>query len=1146
MGDAAKTITRRASGRGSPVPAILHLVEDHPGFAQLEEALLADGKGTADICGLSGSANAFLLAAWFLKHRKPMLVFTSSGDAASRWRDDLSSILGENEVCRFPTWEISPYEFRRPAAELIGQRLDCLHRLQQGKPVVVVTHLRAAVEQTLPPAEFDRNHLSLSVERDIPVDDVLTRLVDLGYERASLVEEASSFAHRGGIIDVFTYAMDNPVRIEFFGDTVDSIRSFSVSSQRSIHHLKECVVLPAREVLADRAGLVARLNNVQANGALQERVGGDPDYPGLEWLAEPLGYERSTIVDYLPDDTVVWIGEPTMYELKREEIANKFAGFHRRTAQAYEPVPAPDRCGEICDQLLEQVRRHPLIRQHDFRRKGLIDFETGPAPAFASQVKKLVAFLRDREEASRSVWILCDTEPHRKRLSEILEAEGGVPVTTHLSSPGVHEGFSIGDGDTLLTDHQIFERHFKQYRRRRFKEGIALSSYNQLSKGDYVVHVDHGIGRFRGLQRITVGHQERDCLLILYHGDDKLFVPIEEFNRVQKFSGKEGSPKLSRLGGTAWEKAKRKTKRALMDMAAELVRLYAERKSRSGFSFSEDNEWQKQLEASFAYEETPDQLKAINEVKQDLQSSAPADRLICGDVGYGKTEVAIRAAFKAITDGKQVAVLVPTTILAEQHLNTFRERLADFPIKIEMLSRFRTARQQKEIITELSAGRIDIVIGTHRLLSKDVDFGSLGLLVVDEEQHFGVAHKEKIRRLKTLVDTITLTATPIPRTLQMSLLGARDMSLIATSPRNRLPIHTEIREFSPEVIVEAARQELQRGGQIFFVHNRVRSIGAMASFLQRVLPEMRLGIAHGQMKERELERIMVDFLNKKFDCLLSTAIIESGLDIPSVNTIIINRADRFGLSQLYQLRGRVGRSHRRAYAYLLTPPFSALTPVARKRLKALAEHTALGSGFHLAMRDLEIRGAGNLLGPQQHGFIEEIGFDLYCRLLEEAVAELKGEEPPSPAVMTTVEFPDEVFIPDDYIPDNQQRFEVYKRLADAGTTHDLDDIRVELADRFGASPPAVEMLLNLAYARVIGTGSHVARVMVNQETGALKVEFEDTRPIGRSEIERWRKHIADSLTFSPGPPFVMQVAPAEPRESALDRSRFMKQTLEKL
>jgi transcription-repair coupling factor (superfamily II helicase) len=640
--------------------------------------------------------------------------------------------------------------------------------------------------------------------------------------------------------------------------------------------------------------------------------------------------------------------------------------------------------------------------------------------------------------------------------------------------------------------------------------------------------------------------QQRDCLLIFYQNDDKLYVPIEEFNRVQKFTGKEGNPKLSKLGGTAWEKAKRKTKRALLDMAAGLVRLYAERKTRPGFAFSPDSEWQKQLEASFAYEETPDQLKAINQIKKDMTAPTPTDRLVCGDVGYGKTEVAIRAAFKAVIDHKQVAVLVPTTILAEQHLNTFRERLAEFPVKIEMLSRFKTPRDQKKTIAELAEGKIDIIIGTHRLLSKDVVYADLGLLAVDEEQHFGVAHKEKIRQLKTQVDTVTLTATPIPRTLQMSLLGARDMSLINTSPKDRLPIHTEIREFSEEVIIEAARQELERGGQIFFVHNRVRSIEAMANFLRRALPEMRIGVAHGQMKERELESIMVDFLHREFDCLLSTAIIESGLDIPSVNTIIINRADRFGLAQLYQLRGRVGRSHVKAYAYLLTPAFGGLTPLARKRLKALEEHTALGSGFHLAMRDLEIRGAGNLLGPQQHGYIEEIGFDLYCRLLEEAVAEIRGEQPTLERAITKIEYPGETFIPNSYIPDNQQRFEVYKRLADAQTTHDLDDLRLELADRFGAPPKAVLVLLDLALARVLATGSGVRRAGVDQSNGMIVIEFAPGRPIGKTEIERWRRRITDELSFSPGPPFVLHITPGGETHSLTALAAALKNALEKI
>jgi transcription-repair coupling factor (superfamily II helicase) len=1115
-------------------------------FQQLSAAIVQHRPARAEVSGLAGSAGAFVAAALFEQSPRTTLIFAVNGDAATRWYDDLAALLGPERVYRFPTWELSPYEFRRPAAEPVGQRIECLWALAQPRPVVVVTHLRAALELTVPPEELRDKTVSLMVGQDIDIEDIITRLVDLGYERCSLVEEAGSFARRGGIIDVFTYSSEHPVRIELFGDTIESIRTFSVSSQRSVTQLADCLILPSREVLTDRHELAARLAAVRANTALCERVEGDPDFPGLEWLAASLGIPRATVMDHLPAEARVWTDDPEGFQYKTESILGNVRKFHSRTERNYSPIPGPDSIGQTITALPAKAAHFSGVRQHYLRFPDALDFSTIEPPAFASHIGRLTEFLERQEQAARATWILCDAKPHVQRLQEILAAEGGTGLHTTLAAPGVHGGFCFADGDCVLTDHQIFNRHYKQYRRRRFKEGVALSSYNQLSKGDYVVHIDYGIGRFRGLQRITVQGQQRDCLLIHYQNDDKLYVPIEEFNRVQKFTGKEGNPTLTKLGGTTWEKAKRKTKKALLEMATGLVRLYAERKTRPGFVFSPDAEWQKQLEASFAYEETPDQLKAINQIKNDMMGPAPTDRLVCGDVGYGKTEVAIRAAFKAVVDHKQVAVLVPTTILAEQHLNTFRERLAEFPLKIEMLSRFRTAREQKNTIAELAAGRVDIIIGTHRLLSKDVGFANLGLLVVDEEQHFGVAHKEKIRQLKTQVDTVTLTATPIPRTLQMSLLGARDMSLIATSPKDRLPIHTEIREFSPEVIIEAARQELERGGQIFFVHNRVRSIAAMANFLRRILPEMTVGVAHGQMKERELESIMVDFLHRKFDCLLSTAIIESGLDIPSVNTIIINRADRFGLAQLYQLRGRVGRSHVKAYAYLLTPAFSGLTPVARKRLKALEEHTALGSGFHLAMRDLEIRGAGNLLGPQQHGYIEEVGFDLYCRLLEEAVNEIRGEQPAPERSTTKIDYPGETFIPEHYIPDNQQRFEVYKRLADIQTTHELDDLRLELADRFGAPPEAVQVLLDLAYARVLGTGSQVKKAAVEKHTGIITIEFMPERPVQRTEIERWRRGIAEGLSFSPGPPFVLRIIPAKSAGPLPRPATVLKNALEKI
>ncbi len=590
-------------------------------------------------------------------------------------------------------------------------------------------------------------------------------------------------------------------------------------------------------------------------------------------------------------------------------------------------------------------------------------------------------------------------------------------------------------------------------------------------------------------------------------------MPIEEFNRVGKYSGKDSAPKLSSLGGTGWEKVKARTKKAIADMAKDLIKIYAERKSRPGFAFGPDTTWMRQLEASFIYDETPDQLKAIETIKADMEKATPMDRLVCGDVGYGKTEVAVRAAFKAIEAGKQVAVLVPTTILAQQHLTTFTQRLSDFPVKIEMLSRFRNRKEQEEIVKQLAAKSIDIIIGTHRLLSKDVKFADLGLLVVDEEQRFGVKHKEELRRLKATVDTIAMTATPIPRTLNMSLMGARDMSLINTSPKDRLPILTEISEFEPEIIQEAILREVDRGGQIFFVHNRIQTIEAIYRYLKKIVPQVEIAVAHGQMHERSLEGIMLAFLSGRFQVLLSTSIIESGLDIPSVNTIIINRADRFGLAQLYQLRGRVGRSAVRAHAYLLTPPYRLLTEDARKRLRAIEAHADLGSGFALAMKDLEIRGAGNILGSEQSGFIEEVGFDLYTKLLEEAVAELKGEKVVG-APDTKLEADIDFFIPDRYVNINQQKVEIYQRVAGARTLQEIEDIRDDVEDRFGRLPDVVNNLFDAAAVRVSAWALEVEKVKFRK--GRVELQFKEQRKFERKEIESWRRAVDAPMEFSLG------------------------------
>jgi transcription-repair coupling factor (superfamily II helicase) len=725
-------------------------------------------------------------------------------------------------------------------------------------------------------------------------------------------------------------------------------------------------------------------------------------------------------------------------------------------------------------------------------------------PSFNGQVSILRQMIQTWLEHGTRVFILSDNELQKQRLEELL-SEFNTTVTFVVSE--LHRGFVFSDIDAaFLTDHQIFDRHFIRHRKRRIKEGVAISSYNALEIGDYVVHVDYGIGRYRGLKEIKLNNRRRECLLIHYAEDDKLYVPLEEFHRVQKYVGKEGAPTLTRLGGKSWEKVKARTKKAIADMAEELVALYAARKANPGFAFPQDDEWMRQLEASFPYEETIDQLKAIEAVKSDMQAPTPMDRLICGDVGFGKTEVAIRASVKAISAGKQVAVLVPTTILAQQHLNTFKNRLSQFPVKVEMLSRLRSK----------------------------LNIPNLGLIVVDEEQRFGVAHKEKLKKLRQNADCITLTATPIPRTLQMSLLGARDMSVINTSPKDRQAIVTEIAEFDPKIIYEAINYEVARKGQVYFVHNRVETIESMHHYLTKLLKHIRVAVAHGQMPEHELEEVMLGFLHRDYDVLLSSAIIESGIDIPTVNTIIVNRADRFGLAQLYQLRGRVGRSQERAYSYLLVPPVKQLTDTARKRLKAIEQHTELGSGFHLAMKDLEIRGAGNLLGPQQHGFIEEVGFDLYCRLLEEAVAELKGEKLVSDFEVK-LDFDCDALIPIEYVEDSRQRVDIYRKIAESREPADLEAVGVELVDRFGKYGHEVANLLDIAAMKLHAQSRKISRIKFAENR--LVIAYGGDHLPGKKQIESLRVAAPYKMEFDASEGFIVKITFPENHSGAVQEAK---------
>ena len=1117
-------VRARSQRPRSVFESIFEALDRSQAFRRLRESWQRGGATSTDLVSATGSLAASALARLWLKDPRPALVILTGSEEASHWHEDLIHLLGHDQVVRFPSWEILPYEFRYPGPEAVGRRIEALWQCLESKQAVVVTHLRALLEPTMPPAQLRSQLLEFTVGRDYPFEQLAARLVALGFRRMPLVEEVGTFSIRGGIADIFTYSESEPIRIEWFGDTIESIRTFSVSTQRTTAKRERCVILPSREVTANGADYEAAWQRSGLDPTWKERVESDPEHPGLEWLAGRLGQPRGSLLEYLPPETIVWSDDRKRLETASERFREEAARFHERLTHHVGDPPPPEAVYFDDSMWLTPESLGPRVWMHDLfvgakDLDTIVEFQSVAPPAVAGSIKRLSEELMAFARNGMDVVIACDNEGQKRRLSDIL---ADLHSNVEFVYPALHAGFVVPEaGIAVLTEHEIFHRHRARFRRRRFQEGLALSSYTQLKRGDFVVHADHGIARFRGLESITVDGQRRDCLLLLYQDEDRLFVPIEDFDRVQKFSGQESKPALSKLGGTAWEKTKRRAKTALLAMAEELVTLYAARKAQPGVAFNEDGEWMTQLESSFIYEETPDQATAIEAVRKDMYTPTPMDRLICGDVGYGKTEVAIRAAFRAVCDHKQVAILVPTTILAQQHLTTFRERLSEFPVRIETLSRFRTPKEQKRVVTDLAIGNVDIVIGTHRLLQKDIRFHDLGVLIIDEEQRFGVAHKERLRRLRQTVDTLALSATPIPRTLQMSLLGARDLSLITTSPRDRLPVQTEIRPFGPDVVSEAILRELDRGGQVYFVHNRIQTIAAMSDFLTRLLPTVKIGMAHGEMPERELESVMTRFYHGEYHVLLSTAIIESGLDIPSVNTIIIHRADRFGLAQLYQLRGRVGRSARQAYSYLLVPPSGALSSTARARLRAIEEHTALGSGFHLAMRDMEIRGAGNLLGPQQHGFIEEIGFELYCRLLDEAVAETKGTSPALAQTPVQMDVEGERFIPEDYIADNQQRFEMYKRLAELNGLEQVDDLLLELTDRFGSPPEQVTRLLDLARVRLWARRAQITRAAAKGSVWILW--FAPEAVVNRQRIERWRTVLGDRSSFLPGPPFHVEL-----------------------
>ncbi len=1018
----------------------------------------------------------------------------------------------KDEIFLFPQWQGFLRGSALPSREALADRMLTLERLIHGHRSVVVTCVRSLMHRLLPPEAFREATLHFEAGEEIELSKTIEQLTHNGYQRVDMVEMKGDFALRGGILDLYPLSYDAPVRIELFGDEIDSIRQFDPISQRSTAHLEEEIwVVPMSEIIltpeiiehwrektsqisAEHKSpkLTNEINRLTAN---LEEYG---RFDGIEAYLPLLYPHLATLWDYLPQDTVVIVNGPNWMKMEGEKLLDQANTFFRRENEVEHLAIPPSEMFTSFDEMLDACKERRTIWVLN-AGNSMLDTESQKfifnTKSFDGLKGNFPMFLKEMEKwagEGYSVTVMSDNDKQAERMRSVLTEREIDGISVRIGA--ISEGFLFDELKlALISDDEMFGRYRRRKRHRKFNGGIPISSFLDLKVGDYVVHVTHGIGTYGGIKPMKIEGRTQDFLMIGYAGTDKLYVPTYQMGMVQKYIGGDNARvKVDKLGGTSWNRMKRRAKESVRQMAKELLELYAAREAGKGYAFSRDTPWQREFEAAFPYEETEDQLSTIEDVMVDMERKRPMDRLVCGDVGYGKTEVAMRAAFKAVMDGKQVAVLVPTTILAQQHFSTFTKRFADYPINVEMLSRFRSAKQQKEIISAIAKGTIDIVIGTHRLLSKDVKFKDLGLLVIDEEQRFGVSHKEKIKQMRKLVDVLALSATPIPRTLHMSIIGARDLSVINTPPENRLPIETYVMEYNQEIVRDAILREMDRGGQVFFVHNRVESIASIALGLQQTVPEARIAIAHGQMRERELEEVMLDFVEYGNDVLVCTTIIESGLDIPNVNTIIINRADALGLAQLYQLRGRVGRDRYKAYGYLFYPAGRAITEDSQKRLRVIEEFTDLGSGFRIALRDLEIRGMGNILGAEQHGHMMSVGYDMYCKLLDEAVKELKGEEVQE-EVECRIKLAVAAYLPDDYVSDSSQKVALYKRIAQISSDEENADMIRELEDRYGRLPALVRRLLAIAEVKRLAQSLGAREIISSDNVVKISFDLDMTR-----------------------------------------------------
>jgi transcription-repair coupling factor (superfamily II helicase) len=1061
-------------------------------------------------------------------HRpRPWVVVTSSDESAERTFNDLCffhALLGRptERLAWFPEWETLPYEATAPHVGLIAHRMTTLHRLLVSPPTILVTSVAAAMHRLIPRSIFEQTTFRFATGATVERESLLTNLLRLGYRRVSVVEIPGEFSIRGGIVDIFSTAYTDPVRVEFLGDQVESIRLFDPSTQTSIQKLNDGWVLPAREFI---------------------RPADDPDTaapipPDAEWRSPDLYDSMDTLFDYLGTSPSLALDQPEVLKKTCAALWEKIDDGYLRHAdrEAVQPYPSPERLFLTWKDIQQHTAAWPLLALEPLAAPDTSWDPTVTFPAQApgslglgvrgtafSQTLSLLEGLRNEHR----VVLVARSRGQVDRLLALLRehdlpADPWNPSVWSRRSTGklpfyvLHGDLSAGflSSDlhlALLTEEELFAKGARHKPQPKSRTATFLSSLEDLNVGDYVVHVQHGIAKYRGLKRLSVQDFESDYLILEFAGGDTLYVPLDRLNQVQRYSGAEGhGPRLDRLGGTSWAKTTARVKKDIEEMAQELIDLYANRELVQRNAYGATTTLYHEFEAAFEYEETPDQLKAINDIGRDMESMKPMDRLVCGDVGYGKTEVAMRAAFKAVEHDRQVGVLVPTTLLAHQHYDNFAERFAPFPMRVALLSRFQSPKDTKAILKDVAAGTVDVVIGTHRLLQKDVTFRQLGLVIIDEEQWFGVKHKERLKQLRTQVDVLTLTATPIPRTLQMAMSSVRDLSIIDTPPAGRLAIKTEVIRSTDKAVRDAILRELGRGGQVYFVHNRVETMERIGTWLHQLVPEARLVMAHGQMDAKPLEAVMLKFVKREADVLIASAIIQSGLDVPNANTIIVNRADMFGLAQLYQLRGRVGRGGEQAYAYFLIPDEGTLTGDAQKRLIAIQQFTELGSGFRIAAADLEIRGAGNLLGKQQSGHIAAIGLDLYMQMVEQAVQRLKGhliEEEPDP----TLQLPVSAFIPEQYVTDPHQRLSLYKRLSACGQVGELALLHGEIQDRYGLSPEPVERLLEVMQLRVHAKRLRLASIEVHGQT--VKLGFQPKATIPEGAVHRLMDQLKKRLRF---------------------------------